>query len=627
MGRIDSPSNEPPSCPLASMPSYLTKSDFKLARDCAAKLYLKKKRYVTTKDEDPYLQMLAEGGYIVEEVARQRYPNGIAVDHHSGNEGAIDETRALMERYAGQDVTLFEPTFVWKGMLVRVDIFNRIGNTIELIEVKAKSWETGGAEHHGSFFNKKGGLYSKWDEYIDDVAFQTMVLEGLFPECTIIPYLMMPDKARTASESLRFSDFKLTKTVTEYKGKPFVACDVEYVGNGLPEGASDFLAKVNAEEAVAFVKEGVEEDAAAYLASLDPLRRIEVPIGKHCFSCEFRLRQEGDGFEECWGRRARVRPHIADMYYAGLIHDVDTLVHSGITYLTHLQPEQMTTKSGSQGKRDVRRVVQIEHSRSNTEWCCSHLGDAMAGHPYPHHFIDFEATRIAVPYHAGMRPYQQVAFQWSCHTVHEEGAEPEHAEWINTEDHFPNFDFARSLMEHIGDAGAVFIWSHFERTALRGVLQEMLTQEHPDHELRDWLQRFGAADESGPFRVVDMYAMCVNHYFHPRMEGKTSIKRTLDAVWQEAEWLREAWSEYLVDEDGEILGPYAGLPKVVVGDVEVDVADGTGAVRAYEAMLYGEERDNPAVKAKWKEALLRYCKLDTAAMVMIWEYWRRRTVP
>ena len=53
--------------------------------------------------------------------------------------------------------------------------------------------------------------------------------------------------------------------------------------------------------------------------------------------------------------------------------------------------------------------------------------------------------------------------------------------------------------------------------------------------------------------------------------------------------------------------------------------DGTGAVRAYEAMLYGEERDNPAVRAQWKEALLRYCKLDTAAMVMIWEYWGRRT--
>jgi len=606
------------------MPSYLTKSDFKLARDCAAKLFLKKKRFATTMDSDPYLQMLAEGGYIVEEVARQRYPAGIAVDHHSGNQGAIDETRALMERYAGQDVTLFEPTFVWNGMLVRVDIFNRIGNTIELIEVKAKSWETNGDRHHGSFLTGKGTVYSNWKSYVDDVAFQTMVLKGLFPGYTIIPYLMMPDKARTASESLRFSDFKLTRTVTEYKGKPFVACDVEYIGDGLPEGASDFLAKVNASEAVAVVKDDVEEDAAAFLDSLDPLRRIEVPIGKHCFSCEFRLRQEGDGFEECWGDRARVRPHIADMYYAGSIHNVNALVHSGYTDIRHLPPEMMITRSGSPGKRDVRRVVQIQHTKADSEWYSSDLEDALDGHPYPHHFIDFEATRIAVPYHAGMRPYQQVAFQWSCHTIREEGAEPEHAEWINTEDHFPNFGFARSLMEHLGDEGTVFIWSAFERTALRGVLQEMLTQEHPDHELRDWLQRIVAADESGVFRVVDMYAICREHYFHPRMEGKTSIKRTLDAVWQEAEWLRDTWSEYMVEKDGEILGPYAGLPPVVVGDTEVDVADGTGAIRAYEAMLYGEERDNPAVKEKWKEALLRYCKLDTAAMVMIWEYWKRR---
>jgi hypothetical protein len=606
------------------MPTYLTKSDFKIARDCAAKLYLKKKRYPTTMDSDPYLQMLAEGGYIVEEVARKRYPDGIAIDHSQGNQAAIHATGQALAAAGGQDVVLFEPTFEWKGMLVRVDIFCRYGNTIELIEVKAKSWETGGEKANGSFLTNKGTIYSNWKPYVDDVAFQTIVLEGLFPEYTVIPYLMMPDKAKTASESLQFSNFKLTRHETVYKGKPFVLCEVEYLGEPLPDAASDFLSKVNATDAVAVAKESAREDAQTFLASLDPLERIEVPVGKHCFGCEYRLRKRGDGYEVCWGERAHVEPNIADMYYASSIKDVNTLISNGVTNLTHLQPEQMTRKCGTPGKRDIRRVVQIEHTRSNTEWCCSDLGDAMSGHPYPHHFIDFEATRIAVPYHSGMRPYQQVAFQWSCHTVHEEGAEPEHAEWINTEDYYPNFDFARSLMEHIGNEGTVFIWSAFERTALRGVLQEMLTQQYDDPELLEWLRRIVAADESGPFRMVDMYTICREHYFHPRMEGKTSIKRTLDAVWQEAEWLREEWKEYLVEKDGEILGPYAGLPPVVVGETEVDVANGTGAIRAYEAMLYGQERDNPAVKAQWKEALLRYCKLDTAAMVMIWEYWRRR---
>ncbi len=63
---------------------------------------------------------------------------------------------------------------------------------------------------------------------------------------------------------------------------------------------------------------------------------------------------------------------------------------------------------------------------------------------------------------------------------------------------------------------------------------------------------------------------------------------------------------------------------MVVGHTVVDVAEGTGTVLAYVTLQYGEERDNPVVKEQWKEALLRYCQLDTAAMVMIWEYWRRR---
>jgi hypothetical protein len=48
-------------------------------------------------------------------------------------------------------------------------------------------------------------------------------------------------------------------------------------------------------------------------------------------------------------------------------------------------------------------------------------------------------------------------------------------------------------------------------------------------------------------------------------------------------------------------------------------------VRAYFAMVYGVERDDPAIRAQWSELLLEYCKLDTLAMVLIWEHWMRVT--
>ena len=54
------------------------------------------------------------------------------------------------------------------------------------------------------------------------------------------------------------------------------------------------------------------------------------------------------------------------------------------------------------------------------------------------------------------------------------------------------------------------------------------------------------------------------------------------------------------------------------------VTDGVGAMRAYQDMLYGLNRDNLEVRDAMKDALLRYCELDTAAMVMIWKHWQHQ---
>ena len=58
-----------------------------------------------------------------------------------------------------------------------------------------------------------------------------------------------------------------------------------------------------------------------------------------------------------------------------------------------------------------------------------------------------------------MRPYEQVAFQWSCHTIRQPNAQLEHFEWINVIDAFPNFQFAESLMENLRTEGTFLIWS------------------------------------------------------------------------------------------------------------------------------------------------------------------------
>jgi len=48
------------------------------------------------------------------------------------------------------------------------------------------------------------------------------------------------------------------------------------------------------------------------------------------------------------------------------------------------------------------------------------------------------------------------------------------------------------------------------------------------------------------------------------------------------------------------------------------VNDGVAAMRAYQSLMFGPHRNDVAYADGLRNALLAYCELDTAAMVMIW---------
>lgn len=55
------------------------------------------------------------------------------------------------------------------------------------------------------------------------------------------------------------------------------------------------------------------------------------------------------------------------------------------------------------------------------------------------------------------------------------------------------------------------------------------------------------------------------------------------------------------------------------GDIE-NIADGGSALMAYSKLQYTDMTD--AEREEIKKALLKYCELDTLAMVMIYEHFR-----
>ena len=48
---------------------------------------------------------------------------------------------------------------------------------------------------------------------------------------------------------------------------------------------------------------------------------------------------------------------------------------------------------------------------------------------------------------------------------------------------------------------------------------------------------------------------------------------------------------------------------------------GPGAMLAYEHIRYGLAASDQAARKSMRRQLMRYCELDTAAMVMVWKHW------
>jgi hypothetical protein len=283
-------------------------------------------------------------------------------------------------------------------------------------------------------------------------------------------------------------------------------------------------------------------------------------------------------------------------------------------------PEDCLTKAdGSIGPNAERQRRQIDCTRRNEVFVSPDLRGKIDALMHPIHFIDFETSRLALPYHRGMRPYGLVAFQWSCHSVQSYGQKLAHAEWLNSVDVWPNRSFAESLRSAIGDKGSVLTWSHFEATTLKQIMPELANFGHECPELVDWMM------DVAQNRIVDMNDWAKNDFYHPGMRGRTSIKVVLEALWKSDPTMRSQFANWMAWPADESSDPYASLPPVEIAGVMQDVHEGTGAMRAYQEMMYGAEKNDPVTKAMWSALLRRYCELDTLSMVLILEHWRRCT--
>ncbi|MCE4556794.1 DUF2779 domain-containing protein [Roseateles cellulosilyticus] len=170
----------------------------------------------------------------------------------------------------------------------------------------------------------------------------------------------------------------------------------------------------------------------------------------------------------------------------------------------------------------LQRLAAGRHRRAAqaVQWGCPVMeGDARAALrvvPGPRRWLRFETVGFAVPPWAGTQPYQILPFQWSC-DAESPGGFIQHMDYLAGPDADPRRDFALSLMEHLGDHGPLLAYNAgFERNRLRELALRF-------DDLRPALEALAA-------RIVDLFVLLREHYYHPAMAGSWSARSVFAAA-------------------------------------------------------------------------------------------------
>lgn len=648
----------------------LTKSRFKVGHSCPTKLYyLDNPDYGNNRVNDSFLRALAEGGFQVGELAKLYHPGGVEISEIS-NDAAVTKTS---EQISAKTATLFEAAIKFNDFLVRVDVLKKSGDKLEVIEVKAKSFDSTSADV--SFFSKRGksrSIRAEWESYLIDLAFQTFVVRKAFPNFKVSSFLMLADKSKVATVDGLNQQFLISRGSN---GRSHI---VLKEGTNSKTVGEPILCKINVDEAVDFLisdqkysGKNFEEYASGLAKLVTTGSKDQAKVSSDCKNCEYRIERSKypldikSGFLECLSNvtgldAAKIeKPMVFDIWN---FRKSQAIIESGRYFMDQVEEDDIAVKESSESSLSSaqRQLLQVQKVKSKdlTPYVdVVGLKNEIGSWQYPLHFIDFETTTTALPFNKGRRPYEQIAFQFSHHMVHRDGTIEHKTQYIHRQrGEFPNFDFVRSLKAALqDDSGTILRYSHHENSVLCQIIRQLeVSSERDARELVAWIKSITSSSGDsetegwqGQRSMVDLCELVKRHYYSPLTGGSNSIKKVLPAILRESTYLADRYSKPVYgsdtgirslnfknwvwlqrDANGVTKDPYQLLPPIFTeAEREAiepivnagEIADGGTAMMAFAMMQFTEMSDSEAKKIQ--DALLKYCELDTFAMVMIYEHW------
>lgn len=289
----------------------------------------------------------------------------------------------------------------------------------------------------------------------------------------------------------------------------------------------------------------------------------DTDIGLHCrdpYECAF------------WGYCTKdlPSPNVFDLYRMSFEKSIKHYKQGQISYNDLLFDSSIT---------NAKQLRQMLHQVSDQPDDIDKGGirDFLDTLSYPIYFLDFETTQAVIPEFEGTKPYQQIPFQYSLHYIEYEGGPLLHKEFLAESGTDPRRAIAECLCEDIPMNVCVTAYNKaFECSRIKE-----LAATFPD--LSDHLMNIGS-------NIKDLLVPFQSGYYYTKaMGGSFSIKSVLPALFPDDPAL-----------------DYHNLEQIHNGG---------------EAMsIFPKIKDMPPEEAeRTRHNLLKYCELDTYAMVKVWE--------
>lgn len=646
---------------------YLTKSKFLLAMECPTKLYYcDKAEYSNIKSDDAFLQALAESGFQVLGLARAYYPEAINIETLD-LDAAIEETLKLLEQ---DKVTIFEAAIRFENLVVRADILVKENERLTIIEVKSKSYS-----REEKFFTQRGprSIKSDWKKYIYDAAFQQYVISKAFPGKNVTTKLMLVNKDAVCPSDGLNQKFHVQRDING-RVKINISKDITPL-----DLSGEIIKKIDVSEEIAFViNETTFRETMSFPQYVNFLSehypadtKIQTVLGTFCKKCEFKLPEEDadsnlkSGFLECWSEVCGLQKGEASVLDIWDFKKTDKLIETGIYKMTQVDESDISPKADdkkglSHTERQWLQVKKVRDHDNSVYFDFDNLREEMNQWVYPLHCIDFETAMPAIPFNKGERPCTGLAFQFSHHILHQDGKVVHVSQFLDDQiGQNPNLNFIRALKASLsGMQGTIFRYSNHENTYLNTIHTQLISSDQsiPDkdellsfieeisHPTKDKFHRW----EPGKRNMVDLLALVKRYYYDPMTGGSNSIKKVFPAILNRSKFLQDKYSKpiygaadgiqslnfkdwiWVQARDGKIVDPYELLPKLF-DDIELSeekldllfsseaLKEGGSASIAYAKMQFTEMSQRE--REELRSALLKYCELDTLAMVMMIEAW------